>query len=99
MKNVPDDIRELEEKISRLRAREDVRRRSAKQNAETANVSVGVRVAVELLSAVVVGGALGFLLDRVAGTRPWFLVVFLLFGGAAGVLNVYRLAKEEEKQN
>ena len=52
-----------------------------------------------IIAAVVVGGALGFLLDRVAGTRPWFLVVFLLFGGAAGVLNVYRLAKEEEKQN
>jgi ATP synthase protein I len=38
-----------------------------------------------------VGGAIGWGLDRVLGTRPIFLGLFVLIGGAAGVLNVWRL--------
>ena len=37
------------------------------------------------------GAALGFGLDRWLGTFPWLFLVFFMVGGAAGVLNVYRL--------
>ena len=36
------------------------------------------------------GAGLGYLLDRIAGTAPWGMIVFLLLGFAAGVLNVMR---------
>ncbi len=26
-------------------------------------------------------------------TRPWLMVVFIILGGAAGILNVYRMAR------
>jgi ATP synthase protein I len=51
---------------------------------------VGVRVGVELLSAMVVALAIGWYLDRWLHTSPLFLVVFVLLGGAAGVANVWR---------
>jgi ATP synthase protein I len=35
---------------------------------------------------------LGWLLDRWLGISPWGLIVFLLLGFAAGVLNVMRAA-------
>jgi len=38
-----------------------------------------------------VGAAIGWGLDRLLGTRPILLVVFVLLGGAAGVLNVWRI--------
>jgi ATP synthase protein I len=41
---------------------------------------------------VAVGAGLGWLLDSVAGTSPWGLIVLLLLGFAAGVLNVLRSA-------
>ena len=41
---------------------------------------------------MVVGAGLGWLLDRVLGITPWGLIVFLLLGFAAGVLNVMRSA-------
>jgi ATP synthase protein I len=34
--------------------------------------------------AVAIGAGIGYLLDRWLGTSPWLLVVFLLFGVAAG---------------
>ncbi|MEO5373632.1 MAG: AtpZ/AtpI family protein [Alphaproteobacteria bacterium] len=56
-------------------------------------LGIAWRVSVELVSAVLVGTWLGWLLDGWLGTRPWLMVVFLLFGGAAGVMNVYRVVK------
>jgi len=51
----------------------------------------GLRAGVELVSALIVGVGLGFLLDRWLGTSPWLLMVMILVGGAAGVMNIYRL--------
>ncbi|WP_424137082.1 AtpZ/AtpI family protein [Roseomonas chloroacetimidivorans] len=52
---------------------------------------IGFRAGVEVVSALVVGAALGFGLDRWLGTFPWLFLVFFVVGGAAGVLNIYRL--------
>jgi ATP synthase protein I len=51
----------------------------------------GLRAGVEIVSALVVGVALGWFLDRWLGTWPWLFLLFFVLGSAAGVLNVYRL--------
>ena len=57
----------------------------------TGPMGIGVRVGVELVSALVVAVAIGFALDWWLGTKPWLLGLFVLLGGAAGVANVWRL--------
>ena len=52
---------------------------------------IGLRVGVELVSALVVAVAIGYGLDCLFGTRPILIAVFVLLGGAAGILNVWRL--------
>jgi ATP synthase protein I len=52
----------------------------------------GLRLATEFVAGVLIGTAIGWLLDRFAGTSPWGMIVFLLLGFAAGVLNVMRAA-------
>jgi ATP synthase protein I len=52
----------------------------------------GFRLSSELVAGVVVGAGIGWLLDRWLGISPWGLIVFLLLGFAAGVLNVMRSA-------
>lgn len=56
--------------------------------------SRGFRLASEFVAAIVVGAALGYGIDLVLPTRPWGMVVFLLLGFAAGVLNVVRSTRE-----
>jgi ATP synthase protein I len=52
-----------------------------------------LRLATELVAGVVVGGFIGWALDRWLGTTPLLMVVFLLLGAAAGIMNVIRTAK------
>ncbi len=64
---------------------------SAGAKEATGAMGVGVRVGIELVSALAVSVAIGWGLDRWLGTRPWMLALFVLLGGAAGVANVWRL--------
>ena len=50
----------------------------------------------ELLVGVGVGGFIGWLLDRQFGTRPWLLVLFVIMGFVAGLMNVVRAAQKAQ---
>jgi len=48
----------------------------------------------EFIAAVLVGAGLGYLIDLGLGTSPWGLLILLLMGFAAGILNVIRVVAE-----
>jgi ATP synthase protein I len=52
----------------------------------------GFQLSGELVGGGVVGAGIGWGLDHWLGTSPWGLIVFVLLGFAAGVLNVMRAA-------
>ena len=64
----------------------------APPSADHSAMARGFRLSTELVGGVLLGAALGWLLDRWLGISPWGLIVFLLLGFAAGVLNVMRAA-------
>jgi len=73
---------------------------SARVNAQ--GMSVALRVVSEFVSGVIVGAGLGWLIDRWLGTTPWGMIILLLLGFVAGVLNVLRsvgkVAQPEARQ-
>lgn len=99
MKKTPEDIEELGRKIALVRQKKAASEQKKDENDLSRASRIGFRIGAELLSAVVVGAAIGYVADDFFGTRPWLMAVFLFLGGAAGVLNVYRLARQEDKQN
>ena len=52
-----------------------------------------MRLGVELVAGVCVGGFIGWALDRFFGTAPFLMVAFLILGAVAGIMNVIRTAK------
>ncbi|MFZ1071649.1 MAG: AtpZ/AtpI family protein, partial [Methyloceanibacter sp.] len=55
-----------------------------------------LKLSTEMIAGVAVGGFIGWALDRLFGTAPILMVVFLILGGAAGILNVIRNAQRRQ---
>ncbi|MBI5167703.1 MAG: AtpZ/AtpI family protein [candidate division NC10 bacterium] len=45
---------------------------------------------ITLVAATAIGLAMGYYLDKWLHTSPWLTILFLLFGIAAGFLNIFR---------
>ncbi len=59
---------------------------------DASGLARGFRLSSELVAGVLVGAAIGWAIDRTLSISPWGMIIFLLFGFAAGVLNVIRAA-------
>jgi len=59
--------------------------------ADRSLVNMFSRVATELLAGLLIGAGVGWTIDYWLETKPWFLVIFFLLGGAAGILNLWRV--------
>lgn len=62
-------------------------------------MSLAFRVGTELIVATLLGALMGYALDKWLGSRPWFMLVGVLLGGAAGCLNAYMAAQSMEIEN
>ncbi|MGG6897316.1 MULTISPECIES: AtpZ/AtpI family protein [Rhizobium] len=51
-----------------------------------------MKLSSEFIAAIIVGAVLGYVFDRFVGTAPWGMIILLLLGFCAGVLNVLRSA-------
>jgi ATP synthase protein I len=60
--------------------------------ARASAMAIGFRLSSELIAGVVVGALLGWGFDRLLSTSPFGLIVFVLLGFVAGVVNVIRSA-------
>jgi ATP synthase protein I len=60
--------------------------------AKASAMALGFRLSSELIAGVIVGGLLGWGFDRLLSTSPFGLIVFVLLGFIAGVVNVVRSA-------
>src|ERR1700730_10157430 len=67
--------------------------------AKASAMAIGLRLSSELVAGVLVGAGLGWGFDRLLSTSPWGLIVFLLLGFIAGVMNVMRTAGVMAKQS
>lgn len=61
-----------------------------KPNPARSDLARGLKLSSEFIAGVVVGAMIGWLFDRFLGTSPWGLIVFLMLGFGAGILNVLR---------
>ena len=92
----PDGARRgVEEMDAKLRAAR-VANPKPSQNEPPSNVmshrqtGVAYRVMVDMIAGLLVGGFLGYWLDRWLGWTPWSLVTGLVLGFVAGVNNAWR---------
>ena len=85
-------IKSLNQRIQKAKSNSDLG-----QNKPPSPVGKAMKVVVEIVAAMAVGLVIGILLDNYFDTRPIFIIIFFLLGSAAGILNVFRVAKSIQK--
>ncbi|MDH2327458.1 AtpZ/AtpI family protein [Cereibacter sp. SYSU M97828] len=89
-------MRDLEARIAKVKG-------EPKRQTETGKAfsggEIGWRMVTELLSGMLIGLAIGYGLDWIFGTMPVFLVIFCLFGFAAGVKTMLGTAKMVQEKH
>jgi ATP synthase protein I len=96
----PSDEAALSARLRRLGDRLELERASkasssspvASSSADRTAMARGLRLSSELVAGVLVGAGIGWLIDRWLGISPFGLVVFMLLGFVAGIVNVMRAA-------
>ena len=87
----PERLKALEDRIAELRRAQAPKPRA---DADVSQAQHAWRMVTELVAGLGIGLGIGLGLDAVFGTRPVFLVLFILLGFAAGVRVMLRTASE-----
>ena len=66
-------------------------------NEPKSNIGIAFKMSTELISAVLVGTIIGFILDNWFDTKAWLILIFFFVGVIAGILNVVRSAKNMQR--
>jgi ATP synthase protein I len=88
------DARRLADIEERLRKAREKRDEVRQVEAPNSKLGIAFRLVTELMAAVIVGGAMGWGLDRILGTGPFLLIVMFMVGVAAGIFTVVRTAQQ-----
>lgn len=80
---------ELGEKIKEAQGRRKTDS-SGPAPASASGRSKALRAATDLVTAIFVGGILGFWLDKWLDTRPLLMILMIFAGFGAGFVNLYR---------
>jgi ATP synthase protein I len=90
----PPDLKDFD---ARLKAAQKVgaekEEKAAGRREASRSAGIGMRIGIELLAAVLVGGAIGLFIDNWLETAPIFTLAFTALGFAAGVMDVLRVLK------
>ena len=68
-------------------------------NENSSFIGSAFKLGTELVSAVLVGTIIGFILDTWFDTKPWLIILFFLLGSIAGILNVIKVAKKMQQKD
>ena len=92
-------MKNLNEISTRLEiAKKKIKKNQIKDNGtNAASLGKALKISTELVASVVVGSTIGFLLDNWFDTKPLLTIGFFFIGVAAGIMNVFKSAKNMQK--
>ena len=84
-------IEDIDARLKRARQATERSAVGSSKRQDRHGLGLAMRLGVEIVSALVIGVSIGLLIDYWLDTKPWFMLLFFLFGSVAGFVNVYRV--------
>lgn len=91
------EIEAINDRINAIRAKQE--NNDFNKNPEFSDLALVFQVPIELVSGVLVGAGMGYILDKLFDFKSVLLVVFTMFGGIAGLVNIARSLKNTEDRD
>ena len=85
-------LKDLDHKLNEIREKKNSNKPLNGQVFKSAHI--GWRMILELVIGILIGVLLGFAVDYLFDTSPFFLIIMIFFGFAAGVKTMIKTAKE-----
>jgi len=92
----PERLKALEDRIEGARKAQEPAPRKEEHYSQAQHAW---RMVVELVAGIAIGFGIGIGLDTLFGTKPIFMVLFILLGFVAGVRTMLRTAREIQEEH
>ena len=91
--NLSARLKSLDARLDQAAAqRSETQETRTRSTSDASAIGRAFQLSAEFVAGVAAGGIVGWLVDRLFGTQPWGLIVCLLLGFCAGMLNLMRAA-------
>ncbi|WP_091438601.1 AtpZ/AtpI family protein [Ancylobacter rudongensis] len=87
------------DKVQAERQAEEKASATQDRTSSSAGMTLAFRLGAEFVAGVLVGAGLGWAIDRFLGIAPWGMIVFMLLGFGAGIVNMMRAAGETGRKS
>lgn len=84
-------LKAFDKKLEKAKKPKEVKEKSHHNKA----MNDAYKYAIELFAGFVIGGFMGWSIDKWLETKPLFLIIFIFIGAAAGILNVIKSSKRD----
>ena len=93
-KELSDRLRRLGDRLGPVAGNtgRDARETAGEIPTDTVGLGKAMRLSSEFIAGIIAGALLGWATDRMLGTSPWGMIILVMLGFAAGVMNVMRAA-------
>jgi ATP synthase protein I len=88
---ISEEVQRQAEKIAQLKEKSQTGKKI--ENTTSMGVQI-VQMLVELVSGIIVGSSIGYILDEIFDFRFICLLIFTIFGGMAGLTNMMRYMRK-----
>jgi ATP synthase protein I len=85
-------LKSLDARISQASVHRAESEPRARPTSNSSALGQAFRLSAEFVAGVVAGGVIGWIVDYLVGSSPWGLIVCLILGFCAGMLNLMRAA-------
>jgi ATP synthase protein I len=83
-------LKSLDARISQASVHRAESEPRTRQTSDSSALGQAFRLSAEFVAGVAAGGIMGWIVDYLLGSSPWGLIVCLLLGFCAGMLNLMR---------
>jgi ATP synthase protein I len=83
-------LKSLDARISQASVQREESEPRTRPTSDSSAIGQAFRYSAEFVSGVLAGAIVGWLVDKLFGTSPWGLIICLILGFCAGMLNLLR---------